>query len=102
MSSSARERKLRCMASQTNARRAYHFLLDHANSNTVFHVEDLMTSTGWKRSTVETYIGKQWRQVVERQPTGEILVRQEIKRLSEDAFLRLATQNRTIFATCLL
>jgi hypothetical protein len=87
------------MASQAKARQAYHFLLKHAKSNTSFRIEDLMDVTDWKRSTVETYIGKQWRQIVTRRANGEILVLPEIKRLSEDAFLQLATQNRTIFTT---
>jgi len=37
--------------------------------------------------------------IVDRRPGGEILVRPEIMRLSEEAFLQLATQKRRIFAT---
>lgn len=87
------------MASQDRARKAYHFLLKHANSNQPFCIEDLMTETNWQRSTVETYIVKQWRQIVEKRGNGQIFVRPEIKRLNEESFLQLATQNRTIFAT---
>ena len=87
------------MASQAKARQAYHFLVERANSNTPFVVQDLMAITGWKQSTVDTYIGKQWRQIMDRRQNGEIFVRPEIKRLSEEAFLQLATQNRRIFST---
>lgn len=85
------------MASQDRARKAYKFLRERYSSNTPFTVDDVIAATGWKRTTVETYITKQWRDLVDRQGSGRIAVRPEINRLSEEAFLRIATQNRRIF-----
>ncbi len=85
------------MASQNKAKAAYRFLTDQYRSNSPFNVEDLITVTGCAPRTVDTYISKQWRQIVERRSRGQIRVKAEILRLSEDAFLRLATQNRRIF-----
>ncbi|MDT7809815.1 MAG: hypothetical protein QOJ70_3628 [Acidobacteriota bacterium] len=57
-----------------------------------------MTAAGWAKSTVETYITKQWRDLVERLPDGKILVKPDFQRFSEEQFLDLATQNRKVFS----
>lgn len=86
------------MATQENARKAYKFLREHSASNAPFTKEELMLATGWAKSTVETYITKQWRDLVERRPDGGILVRPDFQRFNEESFLNLATQNRKVFS----
>src|SRR2546422_6907802 len=58
-----------------------------------------MRIAGWSRSTVETYISKQYRDVLEILANGRLRVKPEFQRMSLDEFLQLTTQRRKIFAT---
>ena len=58
-----------------------------------------MAAANWTKSTVQTYISKQLRELIERQPDGKLLVRPEFKRVGEEKFLKRATQKRQLFAT---
>ncbi len=87
------------MASQAKPRLAYRFFQERLNSNTLFTAADLMAVTGWTASTAKTYLGKQWREFIDRRGGGELWVRPDFQRLTENAFLQLATQNRRVFTS---
>jgi len=57
-----------------------------------------MKAAGWSKSTVQTYISKQYRDVLEARPDGTITVKAEFQRMSLEEFLQLTTQKRKIFA----
>ena len=58
-----------------------------------------MEATGWRESTVKTYISKQYRDFLKKDPDGRYGVRPEFKRLSEANFLQLTTQKRRVFSS---
>ena len=85
------------MGSQEKPRKAYEFLKEHAASKFAFTIRDLMRATGWSKSTVETYISKQYQDVLDVR-AGKISVKPEFQRMSLEEFLQLTTQKRKIFA----
>jgi hypothetical protein len=87
------------MGSQVKPRKAYEFLKQHSTSKASFTVADLMRAAGWSKSTVRTYISKQYRDVLDARPDGTIKVKAEFQRMSLEEFLQLTTQKRKIFAT---
>ena len=86
------------MGSQEKPRKAYEFLQKHSTSKASFTVLHLMKAAGWSKSTVQTYISKQYRDVLEARPDGTITVKAEFQRMSLEEFLQLTTQKRKIFA----
>ena len=73
----------------------YHFLKKHATSRKCFTIDDIMNATGWAKSTAETYVAKQVRDLIERRQKG-FVVRREFLRLSQEDFLRLVSQKEYI------
>lgn len=86
------------MGSQEKPRKAYEFLKELSTSKASFTIADLMRAVGWSKSTVETYISKQYRDVLDARPGGKIEVKPEFQRMSLEEFLQLTTQKRKIFA----
>jgi len=82
------------VAGRDRTREAYTFFRQHADSKESFTVEDLMEATGWRESTVKTYVSKQYRDFLEKDPDGRYRVRPEFKRLSETSFLQLLPLTR--------
>ncbi len=83
---------------QEAVRKAYQFFREQYEADTAFTVQDLMSATGWSKSSVDTYITKQFRELLQR-IRGEIRVRPEIQQFTEDRFLELATQKRQIYTS---
>lgn len=81
---------------QEAVRKAYQFFREQYAADTSFTVQNLMLATGWSKSSVETYITKQFRELLERS-RGAIRVRPEIQQFTEEEFLTLATQKREIY-----
>jgi hypothetical protein len=77
------------MASQNKAKAAYRFLTDRYRSNSPFTVDDLIAVTGWAPRTVDTYISKQWRQIVEHGSGGQIRVKAEILVSANKSWVKL-------------
>ncbi len=63
------------MGSQEKPRKAYEFLKEHSTSKASFTIADLVRAAGWSKSTVETYISKQYRDVLDARPGGKIKVK---------------------------
>ena len=57
-----------------------------------------MNATGWKESTVRTYMSKQYRDFLKGLQSGEYAVGPEFHHIDEEAFLELATQKRRVFS----
>jgi hypothetical protein len=85
------------MSSQNKTRLAYRFFQQKCASRDYFTVTDLMQATGWTKITVETYISKQFHDLLFFQPDRKIQVRPEFQRIDEETFLQIATQKRKIF-----
>lgn len=77
--------------------RAYEFLQQRLKSSTPFRYEDLTSTTGWARSSAETYVSKQLKDFLERVAPGQFLVRPEFDRVTLEQFLELTTQTRRSF-----
>jgi len=75
--------------------RFYDFLVEHAKSRQLFHIQDIMKATGWAKSTAQTYVAKQVKDLIERGPDG-LVVRREMLRVPKEEFLSLVTQKEYI------
>lgn len=73
----------------------YRFLKKHATSRKSFTIDDIMNATGWAKSTAETYVAKQVKDLVDRSQK-RFLVRREFLRLPQEDFLRLVSQKEYI------
>jgi uncharacterized protein DUF3644 len=70
---------------------AYKFFQERASSGEKFGIDDIVAATGWKATTVRTYLAKQWAQFVERNgKTYQVLP--EVAEYPEDVFLRINSQ----------
>jgi hypothetical protein len=78
-------------------RAAYEFFLAKLEANEAFTVEDLVAATGWARSSVTTYLGKQYHEFVERRPGRMLRVRPRFRRINWERFRGLSTQRRQVF-----
>lgn len=78
--------------------KAYHFLLQHAQSNTSFTLDELAAATGWRGATPATYLNKQWSQLVERVDPSSYRVKPDFTRLTKEQFLRRFTQKKPIYS----
>src|SRR6185437_4911126 len=76
--------------------RAYRFLNDRATRKVDFVLPDLDAATGWTGDTARTYATKQWRQFLQKQPSGSYRVTSRFLRLTERDFLRNFTQSRQL------
>src|SRR4029079_4702538 len=86
------------VATQDAAKKAYRFLREHSFSQQPFTYDDLAAESGWSIETIKTYISKQLGDVVKKRQKGQLFVEPVFRRLSEERFLLLATQNREFFA----
>lgn len=73
---------------------AYRFFCAAEREGRGFTVDELASATGWKASTVSTYITKKWSSFI--QKVGDGFETRDILSLSEDIFLRLHSQKTTL------
>ncbi|HEY8684751.1 MAG TPA: hypothetical protein VIO57_04005 [Chloroflexota bacterium] len=76
--------------------KAHNFLRGRAEDQSMFSLDDFIAATGWKKSSVTTYISKQWKEYIEK-PGGMLRVKRDFLRLSLTSFQHLATQSRKVF-----
>ncbi len=77
----------------------FEFLRKHAFAQDTFTVSEMVEATGWKRSSVKTYISKQWKGLLSSTGKGEskiYRVRREFLRITKEEFLSVATQKRLV------
>jgi hypothetical protein len=86
------------MGDQTNQRKVFDFLRDHAKSGATFTIPDISKAIGWKEKTGATYVSKQYADYLERASPGVFRVLPEFKRLIWEEFQDLVTQVRHPFA----
>ncbi len=82
-----------------NPARGYQFLHKSALSQSWFSESELATGTGWKQSSVRTYISKQWKDFLNvegKGPRKKYQVRKDFLRISETEFLDFFTQRRLL------
>lgn len=79
-------------------RLGFKFFKEHAKSQEPFTIEELMQATDWSESSIDTYRGKQWRDLLEKVDDEHLRVRREFLRLTEKEFLDHITQRRPLFA----
>jgi len=77
--------------------RAYEFLRTCADEARPFNIDEFIDATAWKRSTFETYLTKQWRQLIV-EVDGTYRVRPDFLNVTEAQFLDLSTQRRVVFS----
>lgn len=77
--------------------KAFEFLRARAIDQVSFTVEDVMSATGWAKASVQTYITKQWRDVLA-SDGGRYRVKAEFRRISLSDFKELITQKRKIYS----
>jgi hypothetical protein len=78
--------------------KAYDFLYDKAASPAPFTVQEMIDATDWQKSSVTTYIAKQWYDFLLRMGVATYKVKYDFRRLSFDEFLNLASQKRKVFS----
>ena len=64
----------------------------------MFTIADLNAATGWKGQTAQTYVNKQWEQLLVKDAGGGYSVRPEFSRLTPEQFLRRFTQKKPIYS----
>lgn len=87
------------MARDNRTRRAHSFLAERARSGKHFTVDDLAAATGWKSSTVRTYVDGLWHELVIEHPDGTLTARPEFTRVDLEAFRALGSNRRQLFAS---
>lgn len=76
---------------------AYDFFVEHARSEKAFEAEDVARTTGWTLSSVDTYLRKQWAQLVTKVDGGTgnpnvYVVLPGFEEYPLDVFLRINSQ----------
>ena len=85
---------------RTNTQRLiYEFFQSKLEGAVEFTKEDIIEATGWKLSSVDTYLGKQWADFIEKNPDGTLRVLPQFRGITLDRFLGISTQRRQIFPT---
>lgn len=77
-------------------RRSYRFLVASEASGTTFSVDEVVAATGWKRSTISTYLKKKWVQLVHKGAQGFRAV--AVSGFTEDEYVRLMSQKDEVSA----
>ncbi len=77
--------------------KAYEFLRKKAQDRQAFTVEELSRASVWSESSAKTYISKKLGELLEKQSTGKLRVKQELLRMSEADFLSHMTQVKPVF-----
>lgn len=85
------------MAIKDAPKKAYRFFRDRQQANSPFTRDELSRLTGWSHSTIETYITKLWREIIERRRDGKLSVKPEFQFLTERRFVNLLAQTKEIF-----
>ena len=75
--------------------RFYKFLVEHANSEEEFTIEDIMKATGWAKETARTYVAKQVKDLIVRETSG-LVVKRQMLGVSQTDFLNLVSQKEHI------
>jgi len=84
------------MAIQDAPRKAYQFFRERLLTEKPFTYSELTTVTGWKKNTIDSYMTKHWREVIEKHK-GRFRVKPAFQYLSESRFLASFTQARKFF-----
>jgi hypothetical protein len=72
-------------------RRSYAFLTGHEAAGTTFTVDDIAAATGWKASTIRTYLKKKWAQIVHKGASG--LRASGVSAFSEAEYTRMMSRS---------
>src|ERR1700739_549968 len=78
---------------------SYRFLREHAINGTSFTLNDILDATQWEESSFDTYRSKHWGGLLVGSGRGEdrtYKVQREFLRVTQEEFLRNATQKRLI------
>ncbi|MCA9955004.1 MAG: DUF3644 domain-containing protein, partial [Anaerolineales bacterium] len=78
------------MSNQEKTRKIYKFFIDAEEEKRTISLEEIANESGWSASTVRTYKTKKWHFFLKSRGKG--FVCEGIKKISEDAFVRLHTQ----------
>lgn len=84
------------MATNKYSTRAYAFFVEKENRGETFTLDELKDRTGWKRSTIESYVAKKWYQFITKEADGKYRVA-GISNLPLEAFIRLHSQKAELF-----
>lgn len=84
------------MGSDEKQRKAYRFLLKHAESQKTFTPQDLGAETGWTGTTPATNLAKQFKSVVESPRKGHYRVKRNFVHLAEEDFVKRTSQKEKI------
>lgn len=77
----------------TPANKSYQFLKEKLNDGACFTLEELVETTGWSASTVETYRSKKWEGILEKQ--GDCFVVRQLPDSLEE-YSRMMSQKHSI------
>ncbi len=84
------------MGSDEKQRKAYRFLLRHAESQKTFTPQELGSETGWTGKTPATNLAKQFKSVVESPSRGHYRVKRHFIHLAEEDFIKRTSQKEKI------
>jgi hypothetical protein len=78
-------------ARNDRSRLAYRYLCEAEDAGRAFSADDIAAATGWSVGSCRTYMSKRWHFLLRQVSKGQYRA-DGVKRLSEDAFLRLQAQ----------
>mgnify|MGYP000968376803 CR=1 FL=1 len=84
------------MKNEDNFKRAFEFLLKHAESEKPFKLDELVKASGWVKGTAEIYLSKKFNDLVKKK-NGVYHVTAEIFRVRFDDFKDLYRQKQRLF-----
>jgi ssDNA-specific exonuclease RecJ len=84
------------MKNEDNFKRAFDFLLKHAESEKPFKLEELVKASGWVKGTAKIYLSKKFNDLVKKK-NGVYHVTPEIFRVRFDDFKDLYRQKQRLF-----
>ncbi|HKP54154.1 MAG TPA: hypothetical protein VJ183_16065 [Chloroflexia bacterium] len=84
------------MPKPNKIRRAFDFLVEHAQNNQLFSLADLSDASGWTLDYTHTNYGKRLSELV-RQEDGQFRARPEVLRVQYEEFADLFGQKRRLF-----
>ena len=84
------------MKNEDNFKRAFEFLLKHAESEKPFKLDELVKASGWVKGTAEIYLSKKFNDLVKKK-NGVYHVTPEIFRVRFDDFKDLYRQKQRLF-----
>lgn len=73
---------------------SYEFLVEKEKASQSFTLPDLESATGWKKSTITTYITKKWASFLTR--NGDDYIVNGVMQYSLEAYSRLMSQNQSL------